>query len=394
VRLTDAIVKKLPAPEKGNKVTWDEVPGFGVRVTAKGAKAFILNYRIGGRERRYTIGSSGEWSTSAARKHALDWKAAIRQGRDPLGEIEQWRDAQSIADLCDRFEEDYLPRLRPASRKLYSSAINGTARRKGIRAYFKHTRIDDLRHADAEAFHRYVSMTAPTMANRSIAVLSKLMSQATKWDLAPANPVRGIERNQEEQRTRYLSPEEIERLSSALAELEDRQAADVFRLLLLTGARKGEVLAMRWVDLDLDAGVWTKPAATTKQKRLHRVPLSAAAIGLLRGIEGGGEWVFPSAGKHRVEVKAQWENVCRAAGLVDTAGQKTVRMHDLRHTYASVLASAGLSLPVIGALLGHTQAQTTARYSHLLDDPLRAATERASAVVTGKKNADGVKLHD
>jgi integrase len=387
-RLTDAMIRKLPPPASGNKVHWDEVAGFGVRVTAKGARSFILNYRVGGRERRYTIGSTDEWSTSAARRHALDWKAAIRQGRDPLGEIEETRTALTVPDLADRFEREYLPRLRHSSQRLYLNTLNGSRDRKGIRAYFKHMKIEDLRHRDVEAFHRYVSGFAPTMANRSVAVLSKMMGLAVKWDLRADNPVRGIELNSEEKRERYLTPAEIERLSTALAEDEDTQAADIIRLLLLTGARKGEVLSMRWADLDLDRGVWVKPAASTKQKKLHRVPLSTGAIDLLRSIEADGEWVFPGRidGQHRAEIKYAWDRVRKAAGLPG------FRIHDLRHTYASVLASAGLSLPVIGALLGHTQAQTTARYAHLLDDPLRAATERASDVLTGKPSADVVRL--
>ena len=146
---------------------------------------------------------------------------------------------------------------------------------------------------------------------------------------------------------------------------------------------------MRWADLDIAEGNWTKPGATTKQKTVHRVPLSAPAIQLLMeiklqaaidaklGTNEVSEFVFPSKAGHRVEIKNQWAEICEAAGIGGA------RIHDLRHTYASVLASAGLSLPVIGALLGHTQMQTTMRYSHLFDDPLRQATERAGAIVTG-----------
>ena len=156
-----------------------------------------------------------------------------------------------------------------------------------------------------------------------------------------------------------------------------RQAADIIRLLLLTGARRGEVLQARWADIDLAAGVWSKPGATTKQKTDHQVPLSDAARQLLLDLRqrapAAAEWVFPAPdGSPRRDVKDAWASLCRAANI------KGARVHDLRHTYASVLASAGLSLPIIGALLGHTQPSTTARYAHLFDDPLRAATERAA----------------
>ena len=134
---------------------------------------------------------------------------------------------------------------------------------------------------------------------------------------------------------------------------------------------------MRWAHLDLEAGVWVKPSAHTKQKKSHRVPLSAPARQLLAALPQTSEYVFPGRIEgHRVEIKNDWASICKAAKL------EGVRVHDLRHSYASFLASAGLSLPIIGALLGHTQTQTTARYAHLFDDPLRAATERVGAIVS------------
>jgi integrase len=155
-------------------------------------------------------------------------------------------------------------------------------------------------------------------------------------------------------------------------------------LALLTGARRGELLAARWDDIDIEAGVWVKPAATTKQKTAHRVPLSGAARRLLaemrQGTDTDAEWVFPAPRKsgHRTDLKEAWEVVRKAAHIPD------VRLHDCRHSFASILASQGLSLPIIGALLGHATATTTYRYSHLMMDPLRRATEAASAVIAGK----------
>lgn len=394
-RLSDKLVKELPAPDRGAKITYDsDVSGFGARVTKGGAKAYILNYRIAGRERRYTIGSATEWKATAARKFAADLKAKIRLGHDPLAELEEARNARTVADLCDRFEEDHLPRLRPATQKQYRQSIHGSVQRKGIRDHFKHQKVEDLKHADVEDYHRKVSRTAPTMANRDLSVLSRMLGLAVRWGWRADNPVRGTERNQEVKRTRYLSHAEIRALTEALRDLPDQQAANVFRLMLLTGCRKGEALAARWDQIDLESGRWIKPGSTTKQKTEHRVPLSATAVALLEGINREGEFVFPGQieGQHRQEVKKQWENICTAAGLVDSDGNKTVRMHDLRHTYASVLASAGLSLPIIGALLGHSQPATTARYAHLMDDPLRQATERAAALVTGAEPAEVIKI--
>jgi len=396
-RLDDKLIKGLPLPASGAKISYDsDVPGFGVRVTSTGARSFVLNYRVAGRERRYTIGSANEWKATAARKFAADMKARVRLGHDPLAELEENRTAKTVADLCDRFEKDHMPRLREATQKQYKQAIHGSANRKGIRQYFKHHKVEDLTHSDIEGFHRLISRSAPTMANRALSVLSRMLGLAIRWGWRTDNPARGTERNQESKRTRYLSQAEIKSLTNALASLPDQQAANVFRLMLLTGCRKGEALAARWDQIDMVIGVWIKPGSTTKQKTEHRVPLSAAAVELLSIIERQSDFVFPGQveGKPRQEVKKQWENVCAAAGLVDRAGEKTVRMHDLRHTYASVLASAGLSLPIIGALLGHSQPATTARYAHLMDDPLRQATERAAALVTGAEAAEVIAMKD
>ena len=177
------------------------------------------------------------------------------------------------------------------------------------------------------------------------------------------------------------------RLTKALADYRDQTVANIIRLLLLTGARSGEVLAARWADIDLKEGIWTKPGATTKQKTEHRVPLSAPAMQLLASLPNDNEFVFPGrGGGHRTDLKKPWPKICKAAKI---AG---VRVHDLRHTYASLLASAGFSLPMIGALLGHTQPQTTARYAHLFDDPLRKATESVGAIITGKPKAEVRRL--
>jgi integrase len=235
------------------------------------------------------------------------------------------------------------------------------------------------------------------------------------------NPARGIEREPEERRERFLTPAEIGRLADALAAHPEKLSANALRLLLLTGARKGEMLSARWSEFDLAAGVWTKPSAHTKTKKEHRVPLSAPAVALLTEMRAEAEkeqkksrrnaepeFVFAVGdNQHLVEIKRAWLSICKTAGLaelvdaVDGAGrpqkdakghpvrvwQATVRIHDLRHTYAAVLASSGLSLPIIGALLGHTQAATTHRYAHLLDDPLRAATERMGSLVTKRSAA-------
>ena len=225
-----------------------------------------------------------------------------------------------------------------------------------------------------------------------MALCSRLFSLAVRWGMRTDNPVRGIERNQEGKRERYLSGDELGRLSHALAELPDRGAANAVRLLLLTGARRGELLAARWSDFDLEVGAWTKPASTTKQSKLHRVPLSEAACELLadmRKADPDGVYLFPPLNgrtAHRRDLDRAWRIVRTAAGIPD------VRVHDLRHSYASVLASAGLSLPIIGSLLGHATPTTTARYAHLVDEALRDATEKAAHVITSASRPKLVRV--
>jgi len=200
------------------------------------------------------------------------------------------------------------------------------------------------------------------------------------------NPVKGLERNPEQPRHRYLTDAELEQLFAALAAEPDQQCVNIVRLLLLTGARFGEVAAMRWAHLDLgEQPVWTKPAPAVKQAKLHRVPLSREVRDMLLAIKARPErnispYVFPVRNRwgHPRDVKRSWARIRKSADLGD------LRIHDLRHSFASLLVSAGYGLPMIGALLGHSQPQTTARYAHLIDTAQRQATEHLDALVKGK----------
>ncbi len=396
-RITDKLVQGLVKPAEGNAIIYDadkgkqkRVAGFGIRITANGAKSFIFNYRNAeGRDRRITIGTYLDpWSVEAARKRAKTLKKKVSLGEDPLADRVKVRTAPTITDLCARYVEDYLPRKRASSqasdRRIIARIIKPTL---GAR------KVASIVYADVDGLHRSLKAT-PYQANRVLALLSKMFSLAIRWGLRTDNPCRGIERFPEEKRKRYLSTEEIGRLTKALDDHADQRPADVVRLCLLTGCRMGEALSATWNQLDLDAGKWVKPGATTKQKTEHEAPLSAAAVLLLKGIlaaaDGGpvSPWVFPGQvpSGHLVDIKRPWQAIRKAAGIED------VRLHDLRHTYASILASAGASLPMIGALLGHTQPATTARYTHLFDDPLRKMTDEVGHVVTGTKPAEVVPL--
>ncbi len=389
-RITDKLVRGLAPPEAGNRIIYDDkVSGFGIRSTAAGAKSFILNYRNAeGRDRRLTIGSYGpnEWSVEAARKHAGKLKKQIALGEDPLADRVKLRTAPTVTDLADRYIDEYLPRKRPSSQAGDKAMVAKIVKPKlGAR------KVAAVTHADIDALHRAMKPT-PYQANRVLALVSKMFNLAIRWGWRADNPCRGVERYPEEKRTRYLSVEEIGRLTRALDEYPDQRPANVVRLCLLTGCRSGEAFGATWDQFDLDAGQWVKPGATTKQKTEHHVPLSAAAVVLLKGIRhaafADGQWVFPGRepDAHLFDIRGPWQAIMKAAGI------EGVRLHDLRHTYASILASAGASLPMIGALLGHTQPATTARYTHLFDDPLRKMTDEVGHVVTGTKPAEVVPI--
>lgn len=413
-KLTDRLVRSLPSPASGNKITYcDELKGFGCRVTHKGAKAFVLNYTVNRRERRITIGSYPEWSVQAAREQATKLKREIDLGGDPLGKREADRDAPTVQDLFDRYAEEHLP--RKAAR---SAADDASMWRTYILPNLGKLKLRDLTPSEVDALHRKISRLHKTRANRVVEVLRKGLSLANRWGWVDQNAASGVQRNPEQPRHRYLSDREIAYVSLAMDHCTEQLSADAIRLLMLTGARKGEVLAAEWSQFDLHAGVWTKPSHHTKQRREHRVPLSAPAQQLLSRLSAEAKsetYVFPGrmGTGHLQDVKRTWQAIKEDATvliwkdspavrplfdaltpelergpkfseIVDLAkarnislptGVLEVRIHDLRHTYASILAGRGTSLALIGALLGHTQTQTTARYAHLADDPLRKATQ-------------------
>ncbi len=393
------ITKQVVATAKSQDrevIIWDtDVPGLGLRVTPSGARSYILKTRIGGGRsapvRKPTLGKAGDLTPDQARTKARAWKALAADGVDPARH--QQVAGRTVADLCAEYLEVHAPRKRSGEddrAKINMHVLPRLGRRL----------VQDVIHADVERLHRAMKAT-PYSANRVVALLSKMFSLAMKWGWVDRNPAKGVEKYPEERRDRFLSPDEVSRLTEALKvyvdtahrQKEAQKVSVVFRLLMLTGARRSEVLTMMWDHVDLETGHWTKPSSHTKQKREHRVPMSPPALELLgeiRARAGGTGYVFPSRPgakhPHLTELKGAWAKICKLAGL------DGVRIHDLRHTYASILVSGGASLSLIGALLGHTQTATTARYAHLMDDPLREATTRVGAVIDGNGGADAIKI--
>jgi integrase len=259
-------------------------------------------------------------------------------------------------------------------------------------------RLKAIGKRDVEALHGSLKAT-PYMANRVLSLLSKMFSLAIEWKWMAENPVRGVAKCAEEKRERWLSLEEMQKFRTALDSFKDQNAANALRLLLLTGSRMGEVIKAEWDQFDLSTGVWTKPSHNTKQKRVEHVPLSEPALQLLKSMKGDMQAgpLFPGrVSGPRADLKRPWMQACKAAGLVTTTvvkGQRKsitlyrpiVRIHDLRHSYASHLVSNGVSLEIVGKLLGHTQAATTMRYAHIQDAALRSAANRFGDIYSSNK---------
>jgi len=407
----DRLVASLPLPAKGNekypeaelrrrglRAPW--IRGLLVHATAGGSRAWAMRYRVNGIERLFTIGTIESWPAENVWPEAQRLRQEIDAGNDPRGERKAKHDAPTVADLADRFENEHLTKRRPVTVRDYKMML-----RLYVRPELGNLKVAAVKRADIDRLHADIASgkltpsrkPAPYTANRVVALLSKMFALSIVWEMRADNPARGIEREQEHKRERFLSGAEIARLSEALTAHPEQSSANAVRLLLLTGARRGEALGARWEQFDLAAGVWTKPAASTKQKKDHRVPLSAPALQLLTGMKTAADqenarrerdglkpvpFLFPGKdGAAQTDLKHFWAAICRKAGLaiqvakLDAKGrpvadadgnpvmvwESTVRLHDLRHT----------------------QASTTARYAHLLDDPLRAATERLGAIVTG-----------
>jgi integrase len=373
-KLSKTVVERIKAADQ-DVVVWDNtLPGFGVRVKPSGVRSYIIQYRNRNTSasRRLTIGQHGPLLTfDQAKKQARAMLADAMRGEDPVEIRKTARRAPSIADLAvDYLERHAVPKKRPKSVRDDRAMLDNI-----ILPKLGAKKVDAIGRRDVEAIQ--VGMKdRPYQANRVLSLLSKMFNLAIEWKWRPDNPAKGIERYQEQKRERWLSDEELRHLCAVLDEHPNTRAANAVRLQLLTGARLGEVLTSRKEDFDLHRGIWTKPSHQTKQKRTEHLPLSAQALILVTLIietsDAGSPFLFPGnkPGQPLHEIKKFWSVVLREAGIVN------YRRHDNRHTYASHLVSSGLSLEIVGRLLGHTTATTTKRYAHLADDPLRAATDQ------------------
>lgn len=384
-KLTKRFIESVPARDKGY-IVWDgDIPGFGVRVHTSGRKSFILQYRIGRRSRTMALGYAKVITPEKARAMAISHLAAIEDNRDPLAERDSCRAALTVRDLAVRFDAEHIAvHVKPITAADYRRAL-----KKAILPFLGKRPVAEVSREEIARFrHKYRHV--PYFANRSLAVLSKMFNLAELWGLRPdgSNPCRHVKKYKEKARERFLSPAELNRLGDALSEMEGEgielpSAFSAIRLLILTGCRLSEILTLKWDYIDFDAGVARLPDSKTGAKIVY---LGKPAIDVLRSAPRmpDNPWVIcgRKPDRHLVGLRRIWVRVRDRAGLDD------VRIHDLRHTFASAAVAAGQGLPMIGKLLGHTQVQTTARYAHLAADPVKAAAEQVSEVIAASIASD------
>lgn len=374
------LVDSLKASPEGDVWAWDDkLKGFGLRVKPSGRKTYMVQYRSEGRTRRVTIGTHGKLTAEQARKQARILLAEVDKGGNPAEDRAMQRNEVTVKELAERYLREHAkPKKKSASFFRDERLIA-----RFIVPELGSTRIRNLSRADVARLHNKLGKDTPIQANRTLAVLSKMMTLAVSWELrSESNPCKHVQRFKENKRERFLSTEELAALGKALSEAEEKDrispyAIAAIRFLLLSGARVGEVLGLRWEWVDFERSCVFLPDSKTGKKI---IPLGASALQMLQELPkmAGNPYVFPGKnfGRPIHQLTRIWYRVRKAAGL------DGVRIHDLRHSWASQAAAAGLSLPFIGAILGHTEPTTTARYSHLANDPLKAAADMVAEKIT------------
>lgn len=374
-RLTKRSVEKLELSDREYFVWDSELSGFGVRVMPSGRKSYLVQYRASGRSRRRTIGPHGVLTADQARVEAKKLLGDVARGENPAEERQRKHREPTMASLCDRFLTEYAAHhCKPSTQKGYQTYINTC-----IRPYLGSRKIGDITRADVVAFHHDLR-DRPYTANRAVAMLSRMFNLAEDWGLRRegSNPARRIRKFREEEKKRYLSVDEQARLGQVLADAletgeETEYAVAAISLLILTGCRLGEILTLKW-DYVTPHHLELPDSKTGRR----RIPLPREAYDILMSLprRDGNPYVIlgETPHGHLVNLQKPWLRIRHAAGLDD------VRMHDLRHTYASVAVMSGIDPFLLKEIMGHRNLQTTLRYAHFADE----AVQRAAGSVAGR----------
>ncbi len=383
-KITKSAVDRVK-PGTRDTFLWDlELRGFGLKVTPAGSRIYVLQYRCDSpRLRRYTIGRHGSpWTPEQARQEAKRLLGIIANGVDPADHRTNRKAAPSIAELAKRFLAEHVEyKTKPKTGKEYRRVLD-----KIILPALGRRRVAEVTRAEIQMLHHSLRDT-PYQANYALRVLSTMFNWAERQGIVSdgSNPCRHVQKYRENKRERFLSESELARLGETLNKFEREGGASqaviaAIRLLTLTGARLSEILTLRWEHVNFDRSVLRLSDSKTGPKTIYLNAPAVELISQLPRIENN-PYVIPGQkdGARLINLGKPWRLIRTEAKLDD------VRLHDLRHTFASIGAGVGLGLPVIGALLGHTQAATTQRYAHLADDPLRQGVD-----LIGKKITDAL----
>ncbi len=384
------ITKRIVDSMRPGELVWDtDIAGFAVRCQRQ-SKTYALKTRIAGRQRWFTIGRHGSpWTSDTARKEALTILAEIAKGKDPAAKRDAESKIPTIKKLVERYlDEEVDPKRKPSTAKLYRDYLERLVIPK-----IGTLKSDQTSFSDMAALHHKLRRT-PYQANRVMAVVSAMFGWSEKVGIRErgTNPCVGLQKFKEKQRERFLSADELNKVGEAFESLLENKGINPYvvaaiRLLIFTGCRRDEILTLQWRHVDFDRAMLLLPDSKTGKKIIH---LNAPAIEVLSNVKkiAGNPYVIcgQKEGLRLVNLRKPWKRVCKLVGLDD------VRIHDLRHSFASVAASGGASLQVVGKLLGHTQTATTERYSHLASDPIIAANEAIGQQIAAMMKGESAEI--
>jgi len=403
LKLNERTLAALPAPDKRNQIIYYDlegrgnVRGLGLRVTANNARSWTMDYTdAAGKRRRATLARWPDLTLEQARTRASEFHSAMARGEGGPLEAKRAAREQAQAEQMRREHDKTVAQLAQlwmeGHARLHKSPVSQVNDRSILNRHILprlgSMKVADVTSDDVEALHTALVEKTPTQANRVHALLTTLMRYAIKKKYRADTPCVGLKRYKEKARVVHTTREQLDRLYAALEAHPNRQAINAIKLLVWTGSRRNEVMGASWSEFDLTRGLWNKPAERTKQKRASSIPLNPLALKLLREMHTAknGELLFPSrADRTRPmrDVRKFWATVCNAAGL------ETLRVHDLRHVFATTALEAGAPLITIAPLLGHSSTVMTARYAHLSDRMLLEATTKASKLLAAPGEEEG-----